>query len=316
MTLNPGVMVLSQNVLSSSIASLGYKYNYNDRTGTFYADYTYTGLYPEIGFSYEYGNAAGYYTPHAGGETVRYTWNESTFDLSLSIPWNFTHGKWYRYLTPMVSTSVTSYIHNKSTPGWVPKGYEWYMSYGISGSNYLVSSNKDVYPRFGQTISVVYRNSPFKGFDMGSILGCTAGLFFPGLFLHQGIWIYGGAQQRWTTGDNPSLFSNTIPLPRGTNGFNDDKMFSFAVNYKMPLFYPDWSVGSVFYIKRFSLNLFYDFAEGVSPGVINTSSSTGAELTANLHILRFVYPFELGLRSIYFPWTGTWGFEFLYSVNF
>jgi hypothetical protein len=42
----------------------------------------------------------------------------------------------------------------------------------------------------------------------------------------------------------------------------------------------------------------------------------GGELTADFHVLRFVGPIEMGLRSIYFPVTGEWGFEFLYSISY
>jgi hypothetical protein len=93
-------------------------------------------------------------------------------------------------------------------------------------------------------------------------------------------------------------------------------MYSFSVNYKLPLFYPDWSLGSAMYIKRFKLNVFYDFAGGSEEDIIYKSSSTGAELTADLHILRFVFPFELGVRSYYLPDEEQIGWQFLFGVSF
>jgi hypothetical protein len=310
----PGVSVQSQNVLSTMTANAGYRYNYNDRTGTFYAGLTYAGLYPVIGTDYEYGSVAGYETDTAG-DTHRYTWNESTFGMNVSIPWNFSRGKYHRYVTPRIGTGITSYLHNKSTPPEFFKGYTWHMTYSIQASNYLFSNFKDMYPHFGQNIYAIYRNGPFGGYDPGSILACEANLYFPGLFRHHGIWLYAGAQQRWDSPEGHNLFSNIIHLPRGTDGFNADKMYSFSVNYKLPLFYPDWSLGSVMYIKRFKLNLFYDFAGGTDPDMIYTSSSTGAELTADLHFLRFVFPFEIGVRSCYSPSEMRWGWDFLFGVS-
>jgi hypothetical protein len=312
----PGVSVQSQNVLSSMTANAGYRYNYNDRTGTFYAGLTYAGLYPLIGMDYEYGSAAGYEEDTAANTTLRYTWNESAFSMNMSIPWNFSRGKYYRYLTPRISTGITSYLHNKNTPAEFFKGYTWNITYSIYAANNLYSNFKDMYPRFGQNVYAVYRNGPFGGYDPGSLLACEANFFFPGLFKHHGIRLYGGGQQRWNSSSGHNLFSNIITLPRGTDGFNAGKMYSFSINYKLPLFYPDWSLGSVMYIKRFKLNLFYDFAGGNDPGKIYSSSSAGAELTADLHLLRFVFPFELGLRTLYIPQSGKWGFQFLYGVNF
>jgi hypothetical protein len=315
LTVQPGVSVVSQNVLSTMTADAGYRYNYNDRTGSFYADVAYTGLYPVIGLSYEYGDFAGYETD-ATGELHRYTWNESTFSANVSIPWNFSRGRYYRYLTPRISTGITSYLHNPSTPDEFFKGYTWYMTYSISASNYLRSNFKDMYPRFGQKIYAVYKNGPFGGYDPGSLLACEADLYFRGLFKHQGIWLYCGVQQRWNSESGHNLFSNVIRLPRGTEGFSNDRMFSLSANYKLPLFYPDWSIGSLMYIKRFKLNVFYDFAQGLTSGKISSVNSTGAELTADLHLLRFVFPFELGVRSSYSPSEATWNWDFLFGVSF
>lgn len=315
LTVEPGVSVVSQNVLSTMTASAGYRYNYNDRTGTLYGDLTYSGLYPVIGLSYQYGDVARY-DSNDNGEVFRYTWNESTFEANVSIPWNFTRGRWYRYLTPRISTGITSYLHNKSTPADFFKGYTWYMTYSVYAANFIFSNFKDMYPRFGQTVYAVYKNGPFGGYDPGQILACETNLYFPGIFKHHGIWLYGGAQQRWRSGNGDNLFSDVIAFPRGASSFYSDRLYSFSVNYKFPLFYPDWSAGSVFYFKRFKLNLFYDLAQGSEAGKFHTASSTGGELTTDVHVLRFVFPFELGVRCYYLPDDDRVGWQFLFGISF
>jgi hypothetical protein len=315
LTVHPGVSVMSQNALSTMTADAGYRYNYNDRTGTFYGNLNYSGLYPVIGLSYEYGNVAGYESG-SGGETHRYTWNESTFSANVSIPWNFTRGRWHRYLTPRISTGITSYLHNPSTPPEFFKGYTWYMTSSVYAANYIFSNFKDMFPRFGQTLYAVYKDGPFGGYDPGQLLACETNLYFPGLFRHHGIWIYGGMQQRWNGKNGDNIFSNVISLPRGTSGFYSEKLLSLSVNYKLPLFYPDWSAGSICYFKRFKLNLFYDFARGADAGTLYTTSSAGGELTTDLHLLRFIFPFELGVRGYYLPDDRTVGWQFLFGVSF
>ena len=84
----------------------------------------------------------------------------------------------------------------------------------------------------------------------------------------------------------------------------------------LPLWYPDFSFGSVIYLKRLKLNLYYDWANGKNPGYYNSYQSAGGELTADFHLLRFVAPVEMGIRSIYYPSSGGWGFEFLYSISY
>ena len=168
----------------------------------------------------------------------------------------------------------------------------------------------------GQFIDVSYRNTQFGGNDMGSIFGAEANLYFPGLVRHHGIWIYGGYQMHHDKDLFSYSFSNLIAYPRWYTSTYDDDLLSLSVNYKLPLWYPDVSFGSVIYLKRLKINLYYDWANGKNPGYINEYQSMGGELTADFHLLRFVAPLEMGVRSIYYPSTGGWGFEFLYSISY
>ena len=165
-------------------------------------------------------------------------------------------------------------------------------------------------------MDISYRDTPFGGNDMGSIFGAQANFYFPGFVRHHGVKMYGGYQARNDKNLFAYPFSNIIAYPRGYTNIYDDDLVSLSLNYALPLWYPDFSFGSVIYLKRLKLNLFYDWANGKNQGYINSYQSTGAELTFNFHLLRFVAPIEMGIRSICYPSTGGWGFEFLYSVSY
>jgi len=312
---HPGVSVLMQNALSSTLASAGWQYNVNEMTGMFYANLSYQGWYPVFDFLFSIGNRAANARIQETNELYRFTWQETKFQATVSIPWNFSHGKYNRSLQPSIGTSLINIVKNASTPYQFTNGLIPTMDYRIYATQYLRSGIKDLYPRWGQAIEVIFRNSPFKGNNMGSIFGTNLSLYFPGIFRHHGIWLYGGYQQEWEKDDVSYTFADIISYPRGYTGANDQQLLSLGFNYKFPLFYPDFSAGSVLYFKRFKLNLFYDWAEGWDTGNLNRYMTTGAELTADLHILRFLYPFELGLRTMFFPITSTWGFEFMWAVN-
>jgi hypothetical protein len=178
-----------------------------------------------------------------------------------------------------------------------------------------------MYPRWGQDIGLIYRHNPFRGNELGSIWAAQMNFYFPGFMRHHGLWLYGGYQQKDENYIYGYSYADIIQYPRGYTQIDENHFFSFSVNYKFPLFRPDWSVGSVFYFKRFKLNLFYDQAIGDNSSAIDWKlpdlyQTIGSELTAELHILRFVYPFELGVRPMYFPANNTWGCQFIYSVNF
>jgi hypothetical protein len=312
--LKPGVSVLSQNVLGSLIANAGWEYNTNEGTGKVFANLSYQGLYPVFDLGFDIGNRAAYYFI-AKNETARFTWQEMNFKLHASIPWNFSLGKYYRYLTPSIGTTMIGITHNATTPSQLTRGLITTIDYQLSASQYLRSSPKDMYPRLGQTLDLNFRNTPFPGNRMGDIFAAQVNLYFQGLFKHHGVWAYGAYQSYHRNSDTFYTYASIINFPRGYAGYMDEQVMSVALNYKLPLFYPDLSLGSLVYFKRFKLNFFFDWAQGWTGKQVNIYQSTGAELTTDIHLLRFLYPFDLGVRSIFFPGTSSWGWEVLYAIN-
>lgn len=312
---HPGISVMMQNILSTTFVSAGWEYDINEQTGKFFANLSYQGWYPVIDFQFSIGNRSAKAHIQGTDDLYRFTWQETKFQATVSIPWNFSHGKFSRSLEPSVGMSLINVVRNISTPLNFTDGLIPTLEYHLYAAQYMQSSLKDLYPPWGQSIDLAFRNSPFRGNAMGSIFGANLNLYFPGIFRHHGIWVYGGYQQEWEKDDISYTFSDLISYPRGYSGANDQQLFSLGLNYKLPLFYPDFSAGSVFYFKRFKLNLFYDWAEGLETDHLNRYITTGAELTADLYILRFLYPFELGLRTMYFPVNRTWGFEFMYAIS-
>ncbi|MEI6682633.1 MAG: hypothetical protein WCO44_08395 [Bacteroidota bacterium] len=316
LTISPGVMLLSQNTLSTMIAGAGWEYNVNEQTGKFYTSISYRGWYPQVDFRFDLGNRAAYFTYRGSPELHRFTWQETNASIMLSIPWNFSHGTYIRSLQPALGTSLIGVLHNASTPDRFTSGMIQTMAYQLSATQYLQMNQKDLYPRFGQSISISYYNTPFGGNNLGSLFGSSINLYLPGIFRHQGICLYAGYQARREHYIPSYSFADIIRYPRGYSGAYDRDLYSFSANYKFPLLYPDLSLGSVVYLKRIKLNLFYDWANGINRGYINNYQSTGGELTADFHLLRFIAPLEMGIRTVFYPAAGGYGFEFLYAITY
>jgi len=314
--LHPGISALSQNILSSTFVSAGWEYNMNEQTGKFYTNFSYQGWYPVFDLRFDIGNRAYYARIHGSDEKYRFTWQEMNFSAKVSIPWNFSQGRFSRYLIPSIGTTLISIMHNASTPEQLTSGLIQTMDYRISASQKLRSNPKDMYPRWGQSADMTFRHSPFGGNDLGAIFGANLNLYVPGIIRHHGIWLYGGYQKQWLKDELLYAYSDLIRYPRGYTGNDNTQLVSLSFNYKLPLFYPDFAAGSVLYFKRFKINLFYDWAQGWDQGVVNNYQSIGAELTADFHILRIPIPVEMGVRSIYFPQTATFGWQFMYSISY
>ena len=314
-TLYPGVMVMSQNTLSSMFVNAGWEYNTTEQTGKFYAGISYQGLFPVFSLDFDIGNRAGWAKYSETTDYVRFTWQETNLKFHVSVPMNFSRGRYYRYLAPSIGTTLINVLHDESTPEQFTSGLIQTMDYGLNAYQYQRSTGKDLYPRFGQAISLIYRNSPWTTNSMGSFFAGSMNLYFPGIFRHHGILFYTGYQQQFQSSNVDYNYSNTIRTARGWSGAVDPELLSFQLNYKFPLCYPDFSLGSVIYLKRLKMNIFYDQTLGWKLDNENSYQSVGAELTADFHLLRFLAPIEMGVRSIYFPGLQSWGWEMLYSVG-
>jgi hypothetical protein len=99
-----------------------------------------------------------------------------------------------------------------------------------------------------------------------------------------------------------------------------------TIDYKLPLFNPDFNLGRWVYFKRFKSSLFFDatkysgirYSNETQQSFTGIMRSAGVELTSDLHILRFIAPVEMGIRSTYlFDEPGNpVRFDFLFNINF
>ena len=303
----PGVSFMSQNLLSTAIATLGYAYDMNEQTGRFHADVSYLGWYPVMDLKVSTGLRAS-----VDSASRRYTWNENTVEFNTYVPLRFNHGKYFSGLQPQVGINSIQITHNASTDKNLIEGSVRSLSYRIYAYNYIKSNNKDMGPRWGQTLDLNFRHTPFGDNNLGTIRSLETMLYFPGFARHHSLRIYGGWQQR-VNGDY--TYATLVNYPRGYFNRADEKLQSFQFNYKLPLLYPDLSIGPVVYIKRLKANFFFDYAQGKNGPHSLDMRSLGTELTADMHVMRLLLPIDMGARFAYRPDNKSVAVEFLFSVN-
>ena len=159
---------------------------------------------------------------------------------------------------------------------------------------------------------------------MGSVLSARLTAFFPGLFRHHGLQLSAAWQEHREAEAPLYRFPNLINYPRGFHSHYDKNLWVVSADYAFPVAYPEWSIPYAFYIKRFHLNLFGDYA-GASRFVLNAQGemetddvnmySVGADLVANVHLLGIFTPVSMGVRSIYMPDREEMAFRLLFSVS-
>jgi len=289
---NPGVSFHSQNKLSTFFLSLGYEYDLNNQEGTYFTDATYLGWYPALNLRADYA-----YRERNMHDTEQDTsfilgYNETNFRTSVYIPLFFTSGNWYQRIQPRLNFEYKQ-LDVLNTGVNLNKSNYKVLDYSFSFSNYQRSPQQSVYPKWGQHFTFLYRQTPFDA--SGDLFAFSSLLYFPGIIKHHGLRFYLGYQKRFGDAD---FYTDRIAFARGYNGLTFERAFSYKVDYKFPLAYPDFNLGSLIYIKRITLSAFYDEVKN-QLGNKESYRSVGSDLLFDVHFLRSFIPFEIGLRSVY-----------------
>jgi hypothetical protein len=304
----PGVSIMSQNLLSNTYGIVGWEYDKNTKQGKYHADITYKALYPVFTLTFEKGKSIGY-----TDDNIKFTYDLDNIKFGVSQPLSFIHGHFIRGLNAGVFTNYIFVNHNSSASSDFINGKVQTMEYRIFAYNQIKSVERDTRPRWGQSFELNYMNTPFGGNDFGSLFSAEASFLLPGFIRHHSLMIYTGYQDK---APGAFGFTDKVQYPKGyyDNNFND--VFSASFNYKMPLAYPDFNISSLLYFKKIVANIFYDYAKARKPGIVKEFNSVGADLLANVHVVRFFIPLYLGVRTAYMPAEEKVDFQFLFSVDF
>lgn len=308
----PGFSLMSQNKLSTAFASMGYKYNLNESLGKYYFRYSYQGFYPIIDLSIDHGKRRRFYSDSTD-QTKSFIYRETNIETEIRIPVSLSKGRYRRGLQPSVKFK-NSFLNE--LPG---SGVKFNQNsvhsfhYRLYLYNTQRASLRDLYPKWGQLFDLRIGHTPLQNENKSWIASISSVLYFPGLINHHGIKIINAYQKRQ---EGIYYFPQQVNYPRGFFNRKDTELYRTSLNYKFPLWYPDFNVGSFLYLKRLKLNLYYDYAFGKHVDGNTNYRSTGFELTSDMHFLSLIAPVDMGFRYIYFPDKKSSTFEFLFSVDF
>jgi hypothetical protein len=156
-------------------------------------------------------------------------------------------------------------------------------------------STMDITPRWGQNFSFTYRHMPFDSHQTGYTWSTRTNFYFPGLMLNHGLQVRFALQEK--TGRY--VYNNDIPLPRGFSFYSTPLLENTLLwDYRLPLAYPDWSIGSLAYIKRIRANISADYQNIWTADF--APKTTGAEIAFDINLFKYPLPlFTLAGRITY-----------------
>ena len=315
----PGVLLLSQNDLSTALSTFGYSYESGQHQ--FHSQFHYSGWYPKFSIKTNYGGDPGIFKPSSVSRFPQELNSYYDVQLDVSVPLSLQGNKYNVKLIPSLSFDFKRNFYYNSINETYEEGLRL-IDYNLFFYGLQRMAYRDIQPRKGFILELNARTSPFNDHLTGNMRTALGQVFLPGFFKDHGIKLTAGYQEQET---KTFAFSSYLSYPRGYKDVYDESLFSMKIDYVFPLFYPDWSIGSLFYFKRFKLDLFYDYALaknnlyyeplGRSFLIKDEFLSCGAEFTTDFHFARMFFPFNAGVRYSYLPFNKQERIEFIFSVD-
>ncbi|MBT4340143.1 MAG: hypothetical protein HOD63_16255, partial [Bacteroidetes bacterium] len=107
-------------------------------------------------------------------------------------------------------------------------------------------------------------------------------------------------------------FQSKIIASRGYQYQYFDRVFRLSAGYELPLFYPDYHLGYLLFIRRVSAGLFYDYGQGQTGNLTSEFNSVSLELNFNFTVFNIPAYLDTGLRFTYQLSTGDIVWDFLF----
>jgi hypothetical protein len=305
--LSPGVVLMSQNDLSTLTCWGGYQWNKTDLSNNLLASVRYTGFYPslEMNISRKYRNPA-VSADSAGRHVFRFPsayWQFLHFGAT--VPLDFSSGAWNRRMEPgLFFEKASDLLHRHD----VINESAWMAGISFSASSLRKTSYRDLFPKWGMSMNFSY----FKAFNTlhsGNNLAGRITAYLPGFLPNSSLRILNSAYI--LTFDQ--FYNSVQDFPRGQVVLNPRNRYNLKVDYAFPILYPDYHLSWLIYVNRIKADLFFD--AGSSLDVVDWFMSTGLDLTFDYRLVRSGIRLESGIRLMYFPTTRKIGAELLYAFS-
>jgi hypothetical protein len=311
---NISVDLISSNKLQTDFVDLFYTYRTIENSHMGGASWTFMGWYPIISLGGSYGNRNGLDT-----EMNQYSWTEKNGNFSFALPFTISRGPFTQRIfvgTDMAAFTVSDFTSNRVAHNLTDAdryNADWFFSYNFnSAGNPRLFDNP--YFNFG---FFIYNTPQIAFFNKsGSSWDESVSVSFPGFFNNNVISIMSSGSQ--LTYDADPFYSNPGFLSfQETSLYKYSERYNVITGYDLPLFYPDFNIFHVLYMRRISINLFYEYI-WIKPLLKNTFLKTndlGGDLLLKFNIFELKSDITGGVRVVYNPQNNTIRLEPVLSLS-
>lgn len=260
-----------QNILNTFQSQADYTYNENEGSHK-------VGWSGRLGAWFPWINGGTSYTLNRSqrDSTKTIRWNALNAFVGVHAPFDFTKGKWYKYLNLAAAFNMEQLQVTGRFKDSISSPFFSYLQLSAHWESQTQKAVQHINPRWAQRFSVRYRVMT-NGQKANQWLA-AANLSFPGMGINHSVILNAAFQVRDTADEY--RFSNDFPFARGYTSSDAPRMGKVGINYHFPLLYPDWGFGQLVYFLRVRANLFFDYAyaKSLRTGTVFSFRSTGTEI--------------------------------------
>lgn len=298
--ITPGITLLSQNLTGTTLFNIGYGYG---DSHLFFAALTYNGFWPVFSFSIEQTDSpASLYRVTQSYPEVRTYFRKA--ELITTLPFTLSSGAYYKLFQAYnIFQYNNNYLYQEDVDAYRSGLYT--NEVGITYHSIRQLAHRDLQPKYGVIFRTGYVLTPWDYSNIGNLWYGRVKFYLPGLFINHGLSVSLNAQKQ---NINYIYLNNKVDFPTGYASTPSTLFRGVNLDYIMPLVYPDYALRSLLYIKRFSLNLFADFATNSYKTIqyntlvtlTDNLHSVGFEAIADFHLFRTWYPFRFKFTQAFY----------------
>ncbi len=288
----PSLDIQMDNLLNDVSVNLLGGYNINEQRAFYAASMTYGKWYPQIRLLVGSGKrnaifqspadtlALQQFSQHTIGSTVSVplTWNKGDYRTSIQPFINYSH----RFIRNPIFEEIEKPNFSLST-----------FALGTRFSNLRRTAYQQVDTRFGQVLDISYNQTLDDRSERQFHL--ESSFYFPGIGQNHSIKFDLHYRKQALT--DQYQFSDRFEYPRGYSTVPNNRFTKVAVNYQLPIVYPDWGFHGITYFKRVRANLFFDYGKARNDFLKQTEfKSVGIEVMLDNHFFMEL-PVTIGWRN-------------------
>jgi hypothetical protein len=290
-----GLQLNSDNLLNTFSSFVGAEYHRDLGRFEYNAGFILKSFYPVISSTYRNRPRRTFYTSNQG--IMQGDWRENNIQLQALVPINFNSlGDNYSF-NFKTATSYTQRYMGQNMPANYITSLKFPMEYGFSFAHSTRQADRDISPRWAQTLKLTYLHQPFDKRLDGELFAAEAFLYFPGLFKNHSFT----ANFNYQHTSGVRRYDNEINAVYGYNNIMARNFLknTLLFNYRFPFAFPDAELGPLAYIRNIRGGLFCHYENLGIDTDMGQPKTYGFELRSSMNLLRYQPIIDLGTRFVF-----------------